>query len=80
MRQKDRVLKYLMEYGSITSLEAFRDLGITRLSHWIYSLKKAGYMITSEREQTTNRFGDHVSYCRYRLVSQEEIETAIHGS
>lgn len=30
--QADRVLDYIKQFGSITTLEAFRDLGVTRLS------------------------------------------------
>ena len=32
MSQKDMVLDYIREFGSITPIDAFRDLGITRLS------------------------------------------------
>ena len=30
--QADRVLEYIQKFGSITTLQAFRDLGVTRLS------------------------------------------------
>ena len=35
-----RLLDYLKNYGSITSLEAIRDLGNTRLSATIFILRK----------------------------------------
>ena len=37
---KTRLLDYLKNYGSVTSLEAIRDLGNTRLSDTIFRLKK----------------------------------------
>lgn len=51
MTQGARVLDYMREYGSITSLEAFRDLGITRLSGVIFDLRKI-YPINLITEQT----------------------------
>ena len=35
-----RLINYLKQYGSITTLEAIRDLGNTRLSAYIYNLRK----------------------------------------
>lgn len=29
--QKQRIINYIREFGSITSLEAYKDLGITQL-------------------------------------------------
>ena len=44
---KSRLLKYLQEYKSITSLEAIRDLGNTRLSASIFLLKADGVKMTN---------------------------------
>lgn len=68
MTHKERVLKYMRDYGSITSLEAFKDLGVTRLSAVIYRLKADGHEISSKPESTRNRYGDKVTFSRYRLV------------
>tara|TARA_R100001163_G_C5067694_1_gene207016 strand:+ start:4065 stop:4298 length:234 start_codon:yes stop_codon:yes gene_type:complete len=43
-----RTLDYLNEFGSITTLEAFRDLGNTRLSSTIFLLRKKGHEIESD--------------------------------
>lgn len=67
MTQTERVLKYIKDYGSITTLEAFRDLGVTRLSAKIFTLRKSGYDIVSETEKSKNRCGDTVSYARYKI-------------
>lgn len=55
MSQKQRVLDYMTEFGSITSLEAFRDLGVTRLSAVVFDLKAEGHDIDTKQEHGTNR-------------------------
>ena len=40
-----QVLEYMKEHGSITSLEAIRAFGCTRLSGRIFDLKRRGYNI-----------------------------------
>ena len=63
-----KILQYLWEYGSITPVEAFRDLGVMRLGARIYDLEQEGIEIIHERETGTNRMGEKVSYSRYRLA------------
>ena len=59
-----RLLDYLKNYGSITSLEAIRDLGNTRLSATIFDLRKDGYIIDTTMVKVPTRFtkpnGDRV--------------------
>ena len=71
MRQKDRILRHLMDQGSITQWEAIRDYGIMRLGARIWDLKHDGHNITSERETGVNRYGEKTTYTRYRLVRRE---------
>lgn len=66
--QKELIKKYLSDFGSISTFQAFTDLGITRLSGRIYDLKKEGYQFTKERVFTKNRYGKSVHYDIYRLV------------
>lgn len=63
----DRVLKHLTDFGSITSLEAFKDYGITRLSAIIYDLRKDGYNISSQKISCKNRYGKVVYFANYIL-------------
>ena len=66
--QKDRVLSYIKEFGSISSLEAFKDLGNTRLSASIWLLRhEDGLEIESINETKKNRYGDKTTYARYYL-------------
>lgn len=51
---KNRVLEYMKEFGSITTFEAFTELGCTRLSEYIRQLR-IDFNIQDEWLQTTNR-------------------------
>ena len=64
---EDRILKHLQDNGSITSWEAIKEYACTRLSHYIWLLRKQNYNITDETIKTTNRYGDAVHYKRYYL-------------
>lgn len=68
MTQQERILNYLITYGTITPKEAMEDLGIMRLGARIWDLKHAGHLIRAERESSVNRWGDVTSYARYRLI------------
>lgn len=66
--QKDRILEYIRNFGSISSFEAYSDLGITQLGARIDQLKKEGFKFRTEWESNTNRFGEKTEYKRYYLV------------
>ena len=70
MNQCEKIVFYIQMFGSISSFEAFRDLGITRLSARIYELRNAGYHFDEEFETSKNRFGESVSYKRYRFQKE----------
>ena len=65
--QCERILAYLDEFGSITTLEAFRDLGIARLASRIHDLKRRGYVFERDFVESKNRYGETVRYMRYSL-------------
>ena len=67
MTQRQRVLDYIKEFGSISSLEAFRDLGVTRLSAAIFKLREEGYDFDVKTEKSVNRWGEKSHYARYSL-------------
>lgn len=66
--QKDRILEYIRNFGSISSFEAYANLGITQLGARIDQLKKEGYEFRTEWESNTNRFGEKTDYKRYYLA------------
>ena len=69
MTQKDRIRKYLDDFGSITKLEAMRDLGIMRLEARIWEMVRAGEPIVTEWETSPNRYGQQTRYARYRRAA-----------
>ena len=66
---RKRVLNYIKEFGSITTYNAFIDLGCTRLSEYIRQLRKE-YDIADEWISTTNRYGESVKYKRYWIEEE----------
>lgn len=70
--QSDRVLAYIREFGSITQLEALRDLGVMRLASRISDLKRAGYHIKKETVTVKNRYGENCRIKRYSFAEEAE--------
>lgn len=68
MKQTEKVLDYMKQFGSITPLEAFRDLGIMRLGARIWDIERQGINITHHVEHSINRFGDKTHYTRYSIA------------
>ena len=66
--QKDRIINYIRQFDSISSWEAYADLGITQLGARIDQLKKDGYKFKTEWVSNTNRFGEKTYYKRYYLA------------
>jgi hypothetical protein len=72
MNQRTQIIKYLEEFGSITSYEAYIDLGVTQLSTRLSELKEQGYYFTYEIEVKKNRYGKKVRFKRYKLGGTHE--------
>lgn len=68
--QAQRVLDYIEQFGSITQLEALRDLGVMRLASRISELRKQGLPIESDVETVKNRFEEKTYIKRYRLAGE----------
>lgn len=67
MSQKELILKYINDFGSITSFQAYSDLGITQLATRIKELKAKGYVFQTETQRSQNRYGKPVHYVKYYL-------------
>lgn len=65
--QHDRIINYLKAFGSITPMEAFMDLGITKLATRVSEMRRLGFEFDQEMEESTNRYGEIVRYMRYSL-------------
>ena len=66
MTQHERILDYIDRFGSITPMDAFMDLGITKLATRIGEISRAGHRIEKKVEFAENRFGQKVHYMRYK--------------
>ena len=67
MTQCDRILKYLDDFGSISTYQAMVDIGVGSLSKRICDLKARGHKIVSTTVYTKNRYGEPTHYSVYRL-------------
>lgn len=72
MTQKERIVKYLKDEGSITALEAVRELGVLQLSARLCELIEDGYDFDKKTESSLNRYGERVYYTRYSLKGADE--------
>lgn len=71
MSQRKAVLDWLSTGAGITSMDAFRAFGATRLSAIIFDLRKRGHDIRSERVEGVDRYGKKTRFVRYRMVTEE---------
>ena len=67
VNQAKRVLRYIEEFGSITSLQAMTDLGVMRLASRITDLKQSGYDIQSRYIHSKNRYGEPIKFKEYYI-------------
>jgi len=73
LSQHKMVIDYLKAHKTITSQEAFKNLGVTRLSAIIYDLKhQQGYNIQTYTIHPINRFGTKCNCAEYHLIESED--------
>jgi len=65
--QCERIIDYMEQFGSISPMEAFADLGVMRLASRICDIQKSGTPIDREMVYTNNRYGERVHYMRYSI-------------
>lgn len=71
MTQCERILKYMDDFGSITTREAVVDLGIMRLGSRIHELRRGGYNIVDKYETGKNRYNEPTTYKRYWIDKEQ---------
>ena len=69
--QMNAILHHLKRHGSITSMQAFKLYGCTRLSARIYDLRKQGYIIDSVDTIAINRYGRPCRFSTYVLSKKQ---------
>lgn len=67
MTQANRVLEYLKSGKTITTLNAFKELGITRLAARVYELKSDGYEVKKNTITVVNRFNENCAIAEYYM-------------
>lgn len=68
MTQNETILNHIKKHGSITSMEAFAEYNITRLSGRIHELRAQGHPIVTDHATAKNG----AKYAVYRLQEGEE--------
>lgn len=69
--QCDRIKKYIQDFGSITTLEAFTELGVVRLGARISEMRADGVPIYDRPEVVKNRYGEKCHIKRY-FIGEEK--------
>jgi hypothetical protein len=64
------IIKYIQDFGSITTFESFTELGVTRLPSRINDLKNKGYEFKKDWVTKKNRYGKSISFLRYSILSE----------
>lgn len=67
MDQHTRILRYMKTHKGITPMEAFSELGITKLATRIGEMIRNGIEIVKMWEEGTDRYGNPTRYRRYFL-------------
>ena len=63
--QRDAIMWHLKTYGNITSWEAIKEYGVTRLADKILTLRNEGYNIETKLVKKENRFGNISTIANY---------------
>lgn len=74
LNQMAAIRNHLVEKGEITSLEAIKFYGCTRLSAKIFELRQCGWDIDSIQMEGSTRYGDLCRFVKYRFVSKPETK------
>ena len=75
LNQRQMILQYIEDFGSITSYDAYIDLGITQLASRIKELKEQGYQFNYTWITKKNRYGKPVRFKKYKLMElTDEIQ------
>lgn len=71
MTHKERILRHLEDGKTITTWQAYKEYGCSRLAEYIRQLRYEGYPITGTTIKGLNRFGDKTHYTEYKLEERK---------
>lgn len=69
--QRQLILDYIKDFGSITPMEAFGDLGVTKLATRISEMRKDGMQFQIDTVKSKNRYGKTVRFAKYSFPKEE---------
>lgn len=69
--QRQKIVKYMLKFGSITSWEAYESLGITQFATRVKELKEQGYRFKTRWEKSKNKEGKTVRFKRYFMKEND---------
>jgi len=72
--QIELVKNHMLSGKSLSSMQAIRLFGCTRLADKIFRLKKQGYVIHKEMREGVSKYGIKYEYAVYTLISKGEKE------
>lgn len=75
MTQREAIINYITQFGSITPMEAFADLGITKLATRISEMRKDGQEFKIETVKSKNRYGKTVHFAKYSFPDELEFNS-----
>ena len=67
---KQRIIDYINEFGSITTFQAFTDLGTTRLSEYIRQIRQ-DRVVLDRTIKSKNRYGEITWYKEFYFEEQK---------
>lgn len=73
MTQREAIVNYITEFWSITPMDAFADLGITKLATRISEMKKDGLRFKTETVKSKNRYGKTISFAKYSMEENKNV-------
>lgn len=74
MTQKEAIIQYISDFGSITPMEAFADLGITKLATRVSEMRaKDGMEFKIEMMKGKNRYGKPTRFARYSFMEDKAV-------
>ena len=68
--QHEEILKYFKSHKTITPMEAFSHLGITKLATRVSEMKRNGYVFKQEMIEVQNRHGATVRVMQYEFMGR----------
>ena len=72
LTQRQLILKYIHDFGSITPMQAYGDLGITKLATRISEMRRDGMKFNIEIIKGENRYGKPTRFAKYSFPVKQE--------